>query len=159
MLKYLRNRYLKLFIKSIESRLMMKNKEMKNVSIYAVISLLSLLYINYYQTILYNKPMLLYSDIYYFIYQYITIASFYCSLAAFITYNILEFIHYNLPKKIIKVLTYIISLALFIYFLLVLIKIFGFTLLPYYGFISIYSVIFSVTGCLIALASHKNPNI
>ncbi|MDF2610065.1 MAG: hypothetical protein K0R92_1539 [Lachnospiraceae bacterium] len=137
----------------------MKKKVLKIDSIYAVISLLSLLYINYYQTILYNKPMLPYSGIYDFIYQYITIASFYCFLAAFITYIILDFIHYNLPKKVIKILTYIISLALIIYILLVLIKIIGFKLLPYYGFISNYSVIFSVTGCLIAFASHKNPNI
>lgn len=119
----------------------MKKKVVKIDSIYAVISLLSLLYINYYQTILYNKPMLPYSDIYDLIYQYIAIASFYCFLAAFITYIILDFIHYNLPKKVIKILTYIISLALIIYILLVLIKIIGFTLLPYYGFISIYSII------------------
>ena len=137
----------------------MKKRVLRIDSIYAVISLLSLLYINYYQTILYYKPMLTYSDIYYCIYQYIAIPSFYCFIAAFIIYTILDFICYNLPKKVVKILTYIIIIALIIYILLILIKIIGITLLPYYGFISVYSVIFFVLGCLIALASHKNRNI
>jgi hypothetical protein len=65
----------------------MKRKVLKKDSLYAGISLLSLIYINYYQTILYNKPMVPYSNIYDFIYQYISIASFYCFLAAFVTYT------------------------------------------------------------------------
>lgn len=135
----------------------MKKRSIKSDTVYAFISLLSLLCVNYYQTILYYKQITQYSYIIDEIYEYIAIPSFYYFITAFITAVILDFLNINITKTLHKIFTYVISLALIFYIILVLLKIIGMITIPTIGFTSIYyAIVFSILGCLFALATHKN---
>jgi len=133
----------------------MKKKEKYFSIVCAFISILSLLYIRYYETTLYYKQITLYSYILDKMYEYIAIPSFYYFITTFITLIILNLFNINIPKIVQKILKFILILALILYIILITISIIGIITLSTVGFISIYSLLFSVFGCFFALVSYK----
>lgn len=131
----------------------MKRKEVAFISASALISLLSLLYMNYYETILYYNKTTQYSWIFDKVYEYIAIPFFYFFATSFISFSIFELLNIGIAKSIRKIIKYILSLTLIFYIILIFTETF-----PYFNFISFYSIIFSVLGCLFALASHKKDD-
>lgn len=133
----------------------MKKYIIRHDSVYALISLLSLLYVNYYQTILYYKKITALSYIFDNIYEYIAIPLFYCFITAFVASVILDFFRVNIPKTFHKISKYIICLFLVLYIIFLVIKTKWIIMIPPIGFTSIYSIVFSVFGCLFALYTQK----
>jgi len=116
--------------------------------IFLLISLLSLLYIRYYEKILYYKPINQFLDV---MYEYISIPSFYYCIAAFITVFIVNLLKINIPKRSKKILKYAIGLTLMLYVIFVFSNILGLIVIHYIAFFSFYSIIFAILGCLFSL--------
>jgi len=125
-------------------------------SIYALFAIISLIYVNYYQAALYYKHTTQYSFLFDKTYEYIAIPSFYFFVTAFITFVIFDIFNINIAKRLSKIILLVICLVLILYIVLVILKIARVIAIPTVGFVSIYSIIFSVLGCFCTLASHKN---
>jgi|GEM_PF-2394485 amino acid transporter len=134
----------------------MKKKAITSDSVYAIISLISLIYINYYQNALYYKPTAKHSILFDKIYEYIATPCFYFFITAFITAILLNIVNINMSKTLLKVLTYVVGLASILYIVFIIVSSIKVINLSPIGFNHIYSVIFIILGCLFALASHKN---
>jgi hypothetical protein len=128
----------------------MKGK-LKPDSVYAFISIISLLYVQYYQaTLYYHVTPYSVLDI---LYLNIAVPSFYFFTAAFIFTVILNFFTFTIHKPLRNILLIIVSLALLLYIALVIAKI-----IPIFVFTSIYLLGFSAAGLLFALALHKKKD-
>lgn len=113
--------------------------------IFSLISLLSLFYINYYEEILYYKPINRFLDI---MYEYIAIPCFYYFIAALITVFVIYLLKINIHQRLGQVLKYALGLTLILYVILIFLNILRIIVLPYIAFYSVYSIIFAVLGCL-----------
>ncbi|HBY71463.1 MAG TPA: hypothetical protein DEG06_04385 [Lachnospiraceae bacterium] len=125
-------------------------------SIYALFAIISLIYVNYYQAVLYYKHATQYSSLLDKTYEYIAIPSFYFFVTAFITFVIFDIFKINIARTLSKIILLIMCFVLILYIALVILNIIRVIAIPTVGFASIYSIIFSVLGCFLALASHKN---
>lgn len=137
----------------------MKKKEIEFIAVSVFISLLSYIYIYYFQTTLYYKRITQYSFIFDKLYEYIAIPTFYYFITAFITFVILNLFNINISEILQRILKLIISLSLILYFIIVVIRLIGIITIPNVDFFSIYSVLFSVLGCIFAFASLKNKRL
>lgn len=133
----------------------MKKNQIGFIAVSALISLLSFFYIYYFQTTLYYEKITQYSFTIDVLYEYIAIPSFYYFITVFITFVIFYLFNIRISKMLQQIFKFITSFALIFYFIIVLIMLFGIKVIPTIGFISIYSVVFSVLGCIFAFATIK----
>lgn len=133
----------------------MRRIRIKKDTLYSLLSIISLIYIYYYQTSLYYKKIMKYTIIFDKIYEYIAIPSFFFFLSAFITIILLNIFNISIKTLSKRIFAIIVAFTLIIYITLILINVFEIINLPIISFISIYSFIFSILGCVFALASHK----
>ncbi len=120
-------------------------------AIFLGLSVLSLLYIRYYEQnyhlILSAFPMLAYENI--------AIPSFYFFLTGGVTMNLANMAKLGLPPVFCKIMRYVVVIALLAYAVLVGLKAAGTALLPTISFCSVWSGIFSLLGLLFALAPRQ----
>lgn len=125
----------------------MKKYISKSYPFFFLISLLSLLYIRYYEKTLYYKPINKFLDL---IYSYIAIPTFYYFIAAGITILIIGLFKINVSETLKTVSKYTVVFSIIIYIIFLLLNIIGFKIIPLICFTSIYSILFSLLGCLFA---------
>ncbi len=122
-------------------------------NIYAFISLITLLYMRHYQTVLYYRnPSLISSRVYDIIY-YMAGVAFFFFIAAFLADVVYGVFNFNITKIWRRVLTYILALALIIFIVLIAA---GSIKMASIGSFSIYSVALAASGCLFALVMFKS---
>ncbi|SNX53231.1 hypothetical protein SAMN05660242_0733 [Thermoanaerobacterium sp. RBIITD] len=125
----------------------MKKNMLSYEGVFALIALLSLVYMRYYEKTLYYKPINRFFDI---MYEYISVPFFYYFMAAFITIFVIYLLKINLPKRIIKILNYPVIFALILYVIFVFLNIIGILSIHFIFLKPIYSILFAALGALFA---------
>lgn len=127
-------------------------RRIKRESIYALAAILCLIYVNYYQTILYYSRFTKMTFFYDMLYQYIASPLYYFFLLAFISSIAMDLLNISIKEDFCRILNILVSIIMIIYFLYVLLS--AVKLLKFFpiGFYSIYSMFFSVSGFLFALS-------
>lgn len=131
----------------------MRNKGRIDV-IFVLIAIVSLLYIRQYEAVLYYKA----TPFMNMIYIRVAIPFFYYFLAAYIMALFIDFISVNISDFVKKISVGFSSVVICLYFIVIILELFNYKILPYYGFISKYCILFAVSGCLFALAIKANLN-
>lgn len=125
----------------------MKNSKFRFDTYFAIFSLVCLLFIRYYENVLYYRDTQLYLDK---LYRLIAIPFFYYFLSASITYLVMVFFHVRLSIRMKKFIVFINIALWLIYIMFILLSLFG-SITIYYTFVSIYSFVFILWGSLFAL--------
>lgn len=122
-------------------------RRVSHEGVFALIALLSLAYMRYYEKTLYYKPINRLFDI---VYEYISIPFFYFFTAAFITILLIYLLKINLPKRIVQILNYPIIFAFIIYVIFIFLNIIGILSIHFIFLNPMYSILFAVLGILFA---------
>lgn len=122
-------------------------RRVSHEGVFALIALLSLVYMRYYEKTLYYKPINRFFDI---VYEYISIPFFYFFTAAFITILLIYLLKINLPKRIVQILNYPIIFAFIIYVIFIFLNIIGILSIHFIFLNPMYSILFAALGILFA---------
>lgn len=128
-------------------------KRLRNETILAYISLLCMLFIKYYESILYYRS---FNGFYELMHQQISIPCFYFFLSASILTFFAKQKELRFPSTIYKFSSCFVVVIIIVYTLLILLKILKILTLPFIHFLSIYSILFSICGCIFAIAIYKS---
>lgn len=131
----------------------MKKNTLRADSIFAFLSILSLLYIYYYTTVFYYKAQGTYLD---FAYEYLAVPGFYFFVSAFVVTVLCSLFGFRGLTRIQSRSSHIIVLILIIYILFVVLKKTGVIVLLPILFGSGYCIVYFILGCFFAFAFYKD---
>ncbi|MBP2072354.1 hypothetical protein J2Z80_001885 [Thermoanaerobacterium butyriciformans] len=122
-------------------------RRVSHEGVFALIALLSLVYMRYYEKTLYYKPINQFFDI---VYQYISIPFFYFFTASFITILLIYLLKINLSERILKMLNYPIIIAFILYAIFIFLNIIGILSIHFIFLKPMYLILFAALGILFA---------
>lgn len=131
----------------------MSAKKLKPETLFPLLSLLSVLFIQYYELSIYERHINLLLDT---LYANIAIPCFYFFLGASVALAVLPFLNMRVPKRVRSICNYVVTVSLAFYGLLVALKITGMSQLPFIAFFSMYALMFAGLGCLLSIGMRRD---